>query len=149
MFDPHSTRFSRWLAPLVGAVVVPLLVARAFNKPNAAPDLDPNLLLVVGAAAGFGIGLLVLLLDPSSPTIEDENETSALSTIESNGTLVSRFLAVAGAVVFFAAPVSLILSAVAVVMNRDVSGWPRTMSWVGLVLSTLATILFATVLIFS
>ena len=81
--------------------------------------------LTIGAIVGFCIGLLVLVLDPTPTKAEVDSVVQPTPPIHSQGTLVSRFLAIACVALFITGPVALLLSIIAVLANRNVSGWPK------------------------
>jgi len=60
--------------------------------------------------------------------------------------LVSRFLAFASVLLFWAPVVGFVLALSAVIANRKNSGWLKTTSWIGLILSLLVLILFGVAL---
>ncbi len=60
--------------------------------------------------------------------------------------LISQFLAVASVLLFFVPFVGLVMALIAVIVNRRNTGWLRTLSWIGAILSGLITMLFVVAL---
>jgi hypothetical protein len=128
--------FPRWAAPFVAAALVGFSCLKIAGLPGA----------LIGAAAGFGLGLVVYLLDQPASTesnLEAESDSgNGSETPAVSATLVGRFLALLSLLLFYFPILGLILSLVAVFMNRGTQGWSLAVSYVCLILASLINITF-------
>jgi hypothetical protein len=128
--------FTLWWAPVIGAVIVPLILILVDRSDELLfKGARMSIYLIGGAMFGGLVGLMVPLSNPPNSSVQAGDSVAPSTGDARRGTLVSRFIAIVSLGFFFAVPLSLILGLVAVYMNRNVRGWPRTVSWIGLVLS--------------
>jgi hypothetical protein len=144
----------RWSGPFVGAVLGTLLALQGASGIEARIREGDDVLerLIGGAGLGFLAGIVIWLLDPpprpgpfiwtrESGIVQTESDATAA------GSLVGRVLALVSILLFCLPPLGLGLGIAAVVMNRRVVGWPRTVSWIAMSLSVILSIAFVIVLV--
>lgn len=135
--------YPRWSAPFVGMIVgagISLKVGEDVGE-----GFSP-MTLVVGLIAGGLAGGLIFLIDVNPPTdmsLSGRDRYGEPGQPKGDpGTLMSRFFAVLSPLLCFVPILNLIWSVSAFLMNRQVYGWPKTLSKIGLVMSALFSVLF-------
>jgi len=103
--------------------------------------------MVGGAVLGLVAGLFVWLLD--KPKAEGQRIAEGADAPEggqapgvvtqSSGSVITRFFAVLTVLLCWAPVVGLILGGIAWFLNRNVHGWPKTVSRVGTIIALLIT----------
>lgn len=124
----QNRTFPRWSAPLVGAVVGSIFGARAARSERQL--VSPEWVLI-GAAAGAIAGSLIFLLDRPRHSSPD--------AVLLDSSLFGRIFAVLSVPISLLPFIGLGVAAVALWLNRRVAGWPRTMSWIGAILSAIVS----------
>jgi hypothetical protein len=140
-----NVSFPRWAAPLVGAGLGVFLGLRALHREGQPFDVKPP---AIGAAIGLFAGGIIFLLDrpASRPETQEGPAGDPVADVpkrkSSDSTLVGRFLALLSILISWAPFVNLAVALIALLVNARVAGWPRIVSFLGLVLSIAASGVF-------
>lgn len=136
MFN-RNLRIPRWLGPVIGALVGAYFAGSSTGRDGRVISIE---ILILGALLGAAAGTILWLVDRKG---ESEHPEPA-----EKGTPLSRAIAVIQILVFWLPILGACFSLFGLVCNWNVIGWPKTLCWVGTVLSLLICIPFIFLLIY-
>jgi hypothetical protein len=126
--------FPRWYAPILCSLLGVVAAAEATRDKG----IDQAQAIALGWLGGFIFGLLIFLLDPPAADFDDDANLS-ITALARRGNLVTRLLAVLSVALMWLPLGGSIFGIAAIVANWHATGWPRTASIVGFIVSLLPT----------
>ena len=136
-----DVRFPRWSAPIVGAALGALLSPSVLDV----NDESSWWLWLMGPAIGVACGLLILLFEPPT-TLSNGGQLSPTDSC-AESSLAGRLLALLSLLLFWFPFIGWGLCLMAIIANRNDSGWPWVVSWITLSLAGIEIAIFTAFLL--